>query len=241
MCTGRRFSGRTPLAVADLDKAIAYSRQTAKRSYHARAYVALGDAYWRLSDLKKARQIWQEALQLFPGNELLQVRLQQEDKALNTLLTANFEQGKRVDTNVSGIWEEDETAGVTKLRFEEIGAQAGVRFVHSTRQFTGQHRPRVPGCSPTGSGGGGGDYNNDGLDDLFVTDSDTGNASDAQQRGSAFTDVAQMAEWLAETMRSRCSDALWFDYNNDGWLDLLVVRFGTDSLPQRRTRPGRQL
>jgi hypothetical protein len=27
-----------------------------------------------------------------------------------------------------------------------------------------------------------------------------------------------------------CADALWFDYNNDGWLDLLVARFGTPIL-----------
>jgi tetratricopeptide (TPR) repeat protein len=100
--------GRTPLAIADLEKAIALSRQTEKRRYHARAYVALGEAYWRLNNLEKARQIWREALELFPTNEALQVRLAQDDKALHALLTAHFEPGKRVDTNVSGIWEEEE-------------------------------------------------------------------------------------------------------------------------------------
>jgi tetratricopeptide (TPR) repeat protein len=100
--------GRTPLAIADLEKAIALSQQTEKRSYHARAYVALGEAYWRLNDLGKARQIWREALQLFPSNEELQVLLGQDDKALNMFLTAHFEPGKRVDTNVSAIWEEEE-------------------------------------------------------------------------------------------------------------------------------------
>jgi tetratricopeptide (TPR) repeat protein len=98
--------GRTPLAIADLDKAIALSQQTEKRSYHARAYVALGEAYWRLNNLEKARQIWREALQQFPSNAALQVRLEQEDTALHALLTAHFEPGKRVDTDVSGIWEE---------------------------------------------------------------------------------------------------------------------------------------
>ena len=99
--------GRTRLAIADLEKAIELSQQTAKRSYHARAYRGLGEAYWRLNDLEKARQIWQEALELFPDDEDLQVRLEQDDKALNALLTAHFEQGKRVDTNVSAIWEEE--------------------------------------------------------------------------------------------------------------------------------------
>src|SRR5262249_55439343 len=98
----------TPLAIADLEKAIALSQQTEKRSYHARAYAALGEAYWRLNDLERARQIWREALQLFPSNEELQVLLGQDDKALNMFLTAHFEPGKRVDTNVSPIWEEEE-------------------------------------------------------------------------------------------------------------------------------------
>jgi tetratricopeptide (TPR) repeat protein len=99
--------GRTPLAIADLEKAIALSRQKQKRSYHARAYVALGEAYWRLNNLEKARQSWREALRLFPNNEALKVRLAQDDEALNALLTAHFEPGKRVDTDVSGIWEEE--------------------------------------------------------------------------------------------------------------------------------------
>src|SRR5262245_39995263 len=97
--------GRTPLAIADLEQAIALSKQTTKRSYHARAYVALGEAYWRLGELKKARQIWQEALRLFPAHEALQVRLKQDDKGLQALLTAHFEQGKRVNHEVSGIWD----------------------------------------------------------------------------------------------------------------------------------------
>ena len=99
--------GRTPLAIADLERAIALSQQTAKRRYHARAYIALGEAYWRLNDLEKARQIWREALQLFPNDKELPVLLGQDDKALHAWLTAHFEPGKRVDTDVSATWEEE--------------------------------------------------------------------------------------------------------------------------------------
>jgi tetratricopeptide (TPR) repeat protein len=98
--------GRTRLGIADLEKAIELSQQTDKRNYQARAYRGLGEAYWRLNDLEKARQIWRAALELFPGNEELQVLLEQDDKALNAFLTAHFEPGKRVDTNVSAIWED---------------------------------------------------------------------------------------------------------------------------------------
>jgi tetratricopeptide (TPR) repeat protein len=105
--------GRTQSGIADLEKAIALSQQMEKRSYHARAYRGLGEAYWRLNDLEKARQIWREALELFPGNEELQVLLEQDDKALNAFLTAHFEPGKRVDTNVSALWED--TASQARL------------------------------------------------------------------------------------------------------------------------------
>jgi tetratricopeptide (TPR) repeat protein len=98
--------GRTPSAIADLERAIALSQQMDKHSYQARAYVGLGEAYWRLNDLEKARQIWRQALDLFPGNEQLQRLLEQDDKALNAFLTAHFEPGKRVDTNVSALWED---------------------------------------------------------------------------------------------------------------------------------------
>jgi tetratricopeptide (TPR) repeat protein len=99
--------GRTQSAIADLEKAIELSQQTDKRDYHARAYIGLGEAYWRLNNLEKARQIWREALQLFPDDKELPVLLEQDDKALNAFLTAHFEPGKRVDTNVSATWEEE--------------------------------------------------------------------------------------------------------------------------------------
>ncbi|MGH8070360.1 MAG: tetratricopeptide repeat protein [Candidatus Entotheonellia bacterium] len=100
--------GRTRSAIADLEKAIELSQQMDKRGYHVRAYIGLGEAYWRLNDLEKARQIWREALQLFPDDKALPVLLEQDDKALNAFLTAHFEPGKRVDTNVSATWEEQE-------------------------------------------------------------------------------------------------------------------------------------
>jgi tetratricopeptide (TPR) repeat protein len=109
--------GRTRLGIADLEKAIGLSQQMEKRNYHARAYRGLGEAYWRLNDLEKARQIWREALELFPDDKELPVLLEQDDKALNALLTAHFEPGKRVDTNVSATWEEEKL----QVRLEQDG------------------------------------------------------------------------------------------------------------------------
>jgi tetratricopeptide (TPR) repeat protein len=109
--------GRTRSGIADLEKAIELSQQMEKRSYYARAYRGLGEAYWRLSDLEKARQIWREALELFPDDKELPVLMEQDDKALNAFLTAHFEPGKRVDTNVSATWEEEKL----QVRLEQDG------------------------------------------------------------------------------------------------------------------------
>jgi tetratricopeptide (TPR) repeat protein len=98
--------GRTPRAIEDLERAIKMAQETTQRSYHVRAYIALGEAYWRLSNPDKAHGIWREALQLFPDNPALKTRLELDEKGLNDFLTAHFEPSRRVDTNVSIIWEE---------------------------------------------------------------------------------------------------------------------------------------
>jgi hypothetical protein len=85
-----------------------------------------------------------------------------------------------------------------------------------------------------------GDYNNDGFDDLFVLDSDTGKPHHLMRNNGdlTFTDVAESAGVAGgNDAQSICADALWFDYNNDGRLDLLVARFGTPIL-YRNDGPG---
>ena len=77
------------------------------------------------------------------------------------------------------------------------------------------------------------DYDNDGLDDLFVTDSDEGTTNHLfhNDGGLRFTDVTnRMGVGGGNDATSIVSDALWFDYDNDGFRDLLVVRFGTPIL-----------
>jgi tetratricopeptide (TPR) repeat protein len=97
--------GRTPLAVRDLERAIALSRETKAAGYHARAYVGLGEAHWRLDDLDAARAMWQEGLTRFPENVHLQGRLSRDDASLNKFLSEHFEPGQRVDTDLTIIWE----------------------------------------------------------------------------------------------------------------------------------------
>ncbi len=125
------------------------------------------------------------------------------------------------------------------IRFEEIGARAGVRFVHSTRDFGERHKAQVLEMfTDGGAAAAAGDFNNDGWDDLFVVDSGEGKSHHLMRNDGVGQDgVVTFTEVTAEAgvgggndPLSICADALWLDYDNDGWLDLLVGRFGTPIL-----------
>ena len=124
--------------------------------------------------------------------------------------------------------------GKSMPKFEEIGERAGVRLVHSTRKFGDRHKAQVLEMFTDGGAAVAvGDYNADGFDDLFVVDSDEGKPHHLMRNNGdmTFTNVAEQAGVTGgNDALSICADALWFDYDNDGNLDLLVARFGTPIL-----------
>ncbi|MCH8206081.1 MAG: CRTAC1 family protein [Chloroflexi bacterium] len=92
-------------------------------------------------------------------------------------------------------------------------------------------------------GSGWGDYDNDGDADLYLSNFGEGNRLYRNNADGTFTDVAR--ELGVEEPTD--SFATWFwDYNNDGWLDLFVAGYGYDiadvaadylELPNNGTRP----
>jgi Flp pilus assembly protein TadD len=99
--------GKAPLALADLEEALALvKREPKRRPVHARVYVALGDAYWRTERPEKARTVWREGAALFPNTPQLQARLARDGDELSTYIYDQLDSNERVDTSLAPLWAE---------------------------------------------------------------------------------------------------------------------------------------
>ena len=119
------------------------------------------------------------------------------------------------------------------IKFTEIAAKAGIQTTHHTRIFPGKHADVLRMFTSGGSSAAAGDYDGDGLDDLFVTDSDNGKPNHLFHNNGnmTFTEVTDKAGVAGgNDPKSIVADALWLDYDNDGKEDLLIGRFGTPIL-----------
>jgi hypothetical protein len=119
--------------------------------------------------------------------------------------------------------------------FEEVTHQAGIHHRHSNRVFDNPYAKIMAGYTALGASVAVADFDRDGFDDFFITDSsETGKNRLYRNQGNfTFTDVAEEAGVADGNDRNNASAAaLWFDFNNDGWPDLLVVRFGHNQLFQ---------
>src|SRR6516164_8822758 len=118
-------------------------------------------------------------------------------------------------------------AGAPEPRFTDVTKAAGLT---SFRQFEGSRTSRLP--EDMGSGVAWGDFDNDGLDDLFVVSGGGSlNLPDSHLAPSVlyrnlgdgrFEKVKDFPE-----LRIRGMAAAWGDYDNDGWLDLVVTGYDT--------------
>jgi hypothetical protein len=82
-----------------------------------------------------------------------------------------------------------------------------------------------------------GDFDGDGTEDLFVTNIMQSTAALFVNAGGGVFEDRAAAAGLAAPMRGRTSfGAGWFDFDNDGWLDLAVVNGAVLELPEQARR-----
>lgn len=99
-----KIFGRASLGVADLEEAMKMQKADRKRRYHVRTFIALGDGYWKIDDLEKARAIWAEGLKQFPDNPQLKARLEKNGDDLKAMMDDAYDITKRIDTSLEELW-----------------------------------------------------------------------------------------------------------------------------------------
>jgi tetratricopeptide (TPR) repeat protein len=126
-------------------------------------------------------------------------------------------------------------ADYPRVRLEDVTEEAGIRFRH----FSGSRSTQLP--EDMGSGAAWGDYDNDGWLDLYVANMAgplTLTAEEVERSPAhsvlyhnngdgTFTEVGEQA---GVRFRGWAMGVGWGDYDNDGWLDLIVTAFGENAL-----------
>jgi enediyne biosynthesis protein E4 len=117
---------------------------------------------------------------------------------------------------------------------EEVSGQSGVNFIHHSPRLDHKIDPILPIIASTGASVAVCDFDKDGWNDFYVTNSRFGmpNALYHNEHNGSFTDVAVMmgVAFLNRENEGVSMGAVWTDYNNDGYEDLFVYKWGKPEL-----------
>ncbi len=116
----------------------------------------------------------------------------------------------------------------------EVSAAAGIRFSHEPPVLDPKLEPIMPAVAAYGAAVSVMDFDRDGWQDLYVTNSAVGghNALYRNRRDGTFEDVAARLGVANVNQRATgvSMGAVWGDYDNDGYEDLFLYRWGRPEL-----------
>lgn len=117
---------------------------------------------------------------------------------------------------------------------EEVSGEAGVDFTHQAPQLDSKIEHIMPQVASVGASVSVVDFNNDGHQDFYLTNSRTGSANALYKNNGdgTFTDVAEAmgVASLNNEETGASMGSIWGDYDNDGYEDLFVYKWGKSSL-----------
>jgi hypothetical protein len=130
----------------------------------------------------------------------------------------------------------DDEGGDTRFGFtlEESARATGVDFLHQAPTFDARLSHIMPQVAAMGAAIAVVDFDRDGWQDFYVTNSgeDSANSLYRNRGDGTFTDVADQVG-LAEVNRRETGvsmGAVWGDFDNDGWEDLFLYKYGRPEL-----------
>jgi hypothetical protein len=117
---------------------------------------------------------------------------------------------------------------------QEVSRAAKIDFTHEAPQVDKRLDNILPEIAAEGASVSVVDYDHDGWDDLYVTNSGVGSKNRLYHNNhdGTFTDVAEQVGLadLNQPGTGVCMGAVWGDYDNDGYEDVLVYKWGRPML-----------
>ncbi|MDX1671663.1 MAG: CRTAC1 family protein [Balneolaceae bacterium] len=147
------------------------------------------------------------------------------------VLLSNYD---RWDSTGNTVQNPDEVLARYGFYLTEVSSEAGVDFRHQGPRLHEKLDHIMPQIASMGASVTVVDYNNDGWQDLYFTNSSHGskNALYRNNGDGSFTDVADKMG-VADLNREGTGvsmGSVWGDYNNDGYEDLFVYQWGRQEL-----------
>lgn len=150
------------------------------------------------------------------------------------LLATPFAIKKWSHTNEAAQIDKDAALNRYGFYFEEVSKQSGIDFTHTAPTLDAKLENIMPQIASMGAGVSIVDFNRDGWQDIYATNSGEGtfNALYRNNKDGTFTDVAKELN-VADVNQKETGvsmGAVWGDYDNDGFEDLFLYKWGKPEL-----------